>query len=150
MEDLTNQIRKRYMYLMSEIDEFYHQASVKLGMSDSVMNILYTIYEFGEGCSQSDICKLSGVSRQTINSGIRKLVKDEVIYLKPGVGKNMCIYLTSKGEALVKEKVMPLIMAENAMFDEWSEADKQELLRLTQKYRDDFRDKLSSQINDKK
>lgn len=107
MEDLINQIRKRYIYLMSEIDEFYHHISVKLGMSDSVMNILYTICEFGEGCSQSDICKLSGISRQTINSAIRKLEKDEMIYLKPGTGKNMCICLTSKGEVLVNEKVMP-------------------------------------------
>lgn len=143
MEDLTKQVRRQYIYLMSEIDELYHQVAVKLGMSDSIVNILYTICEFGEGCSQSDICKLSGISRQTINSAVRRLEQDDLVYLKPGTGKNMCLYLTDKGKALVKEKIVPLIVAEDAVLNEWSEADKQELLRLTRKYMVELQEKLN-------
>ena len=34
---------KRYNYLVGEIDAVYHEASLKLGLSDSALNILYAI-----------------------------------------------------------------------------------------------------------
>ncbi|XCP83994.1 helix-turn-helix domain-containing protein [Roseburia hominis] len=65
----------RINYLMAETDALYHQASLKLGISDSAMRVLYAIYDSGESCSPSSIYKASGVSKQTINSVVRKLEK---------------------------------------------------------------------------
>ena len=44
-------------YLSSEIEALYHQVSLKLGISDSVSVVLYTIYDAGESCLLSDIYK---------------------------------------------------------------------------------------------
>lgn len=63
----------RINYLTSEMESFYHQASLKLGVSDSVSMVLYTIYDTGESCLLSDIYKKTGISKQTINSAIRTL-----------------------------------------------------------------------------
>ena len=54
-----------YTYLSGEINALYHEAAVKMGVSDSVQNILYVICEKGTQCLQSEISKLTGISRQT-------------------------------------------------------------------------------------
>lgn len=134
---------RRFNYLCSEIDAAYHDASVKCGLSNSEMDILYTIYDKGEGCSQSSVCKLSGVSRQTIHSAIKKMEKNGWIFQKAGEGRLMRIFLTEKGRAVMEEKLMPIVEAENEVFGNWTESERAELLRLTQKYLVDFRQKIS-------
>ena len=71
----------QYTYLAGEINALYHEAAVKTGVSDSVQNILYVICEKGDRCLQSEISKLTGISRQTINSAIHKLEKEGIITL---------------------------------------------------------------------
>ena len=68
---------QQYTYLAGEINALYHEAAVKAGISDSIQNILYVICENGTSCLQSEISKLTGISRQTINSAIRKLEKED-------------------------------------------------------------------------
>ena len=70
---------REYTYLAGEINSLYHEAALKMCVSDSVMNILYVICEKGNKCCQSEISKLTGISRQTINSAIRKL-KRTILY----------------------------------------------------------------------
>lgn len=64
---------KRFNYLTNEIDAAYHEAAVKLGLSDSAMLILYTICNNGDTCLLHEITRLSGVCKQTVNSSLRKL-----------------------------------------------------------------------------
>ena len=55
MKRLTNPDVIRYNNLSSEINALYHELSVKLGLSDSVQNILYVVFEADGKCQQSDI-----------------------------------------------------------------------------------------------
>lgn len=134
---------KRFNYIIGETNALYHEAALRLGISDSALDILYTICEIGEGCKQIDICKLCGSSRQTINSSIRKLEREQILYLKAGQGRNTRVFLTQEGKKLVEEKVLPLIAIENEILQEWEERETQELLRLTEKYKDDLKRKLN-------
>ncbi|WP_455716010.1 MarR family winged helix-turn-helix transcriptional regulator [Anaerosporobacter sp.] len=133
----------RYIYLSSEIGALYHEAGVKLGLSDSAMNILYTICVIGEKCSQIDICRLSGISRQTINSAIRKLEKEDIVYLEPTGGRNMLVCLTDKGKQVMEEKAYPLVKIENDIFESWTTEEKEMYIRLTQRYRDEMNRKIN-------
>lgn len=135
---------KRFNYLYSEIDALYHKAAVKLGISDSEQKIIYTLCIVGNRCSQSEICRLSGVSRQTINSAIRKLEKCGIIYLEPGQGKNTLVCLTEKGKSFSKEKAYPIITLENEIFASWTENERYEYLRLTEKYLNDMKKRMES------
>lgn len=135
---------KEYIYLASEINALYHEAALQAGLSDSVMNILYTVLVFGDECTQSNICKLTGISRQTINSAIRKMEQEDILYLEDADNKRRRIRLTERGQELAEEKVMPVMDAEHAVFDCWSEQERQEFLRLTRKYLKDFKEKLRS------
>lgn len=127
---------EQYTYLAGEINALYHEAAVKTGISDSVQNILYVLCEKGGKCLQSEISRLTGISRQTINSAIRKLEKEEIVYLEQGKGRNTILRLTEKGQKFSLEKIYPLHEIENKIWSEWTLEEQQQYLALTKKYRD--------------
>lgn len=131
-----------YNHLHSEMGAVYHEAALRAGLSDSVMNILYTVVTLGEDCTQATICALSGISRQTINSAIRKLEREGMVYLENQGGKHRPIRLTQKGQALAQEKVLPMVRAEEAIFAAWPQEDREALMRLTRQYLEDFKKNL--------
>ena len=112
----------QYTYLAGEINALYHEAAIKMGISDSVQNILYVLYEKDGRCLQSEVSKLTGISRQTINSAIRNLEKDGIVYLEQGKGRNTILCLTEKGKKFAEEKMYPLYEAENKTWNEWTPA----------------------------
>jgi DNA-binding MarR family transcriptional regulator len=126
----------QYTYLAGEINALYHEAAVKTGISDSVQNVLYVLCEKGGRCMQSEVSKLTGISRQTINSAIRNLEKDGIVYLEQGKGRNTILCLTEKGKEFTAEKILPLYEAENKIWNEWTAEEQQQYLELTEKYRD--------------
>lgn len=126
----------QYTYLAGEINALYHEAAVKMGLSDSAQNILYVLCEREGRCLQSEISKLTGISPQTINSAIRRLEKEGVVYLEQGKGRNTILCLTEKGKKFVAEKIEPLYEVENKIWNEWTDEEQRQYLALTKKYRD--------------
>lgn len=97
--------------------------------------ILYTIAELGDGCSQKEICEQVYVSKQTINSSIRKLEKEDTIRLEKGDrGRELHIRLTETGKKILQDKIYPVMEAENRAFIYMSAKDRAEFLRLSRLY----------------
>lgn len=140
MEYFVNTQLRRFNLLLSEIESAYHDAALKLGMSDSVMLILYTICGGGGECLLGDIT--SGASKQTINSALRKLEAEDVVYLEVFEGRKKKVYLTEKGRLFVKDTVLPLIKIENEIFGSWSDEEKNVYIELTQRYLTTFKKKM--------
>lgn len=130
---------RRINYLASEMDALYHQASLKLGISDSVSIVLYTIYDVGEGCLLSDIYKRSGVSKQTVNSAMRRLEADGMLYLEPYTGRSKRIVLTDNGRAYLQRTAARLVQAEMHAFDGWTEGEVRAHIGLMEKYTESLR-----------
>lgn len=135
---------EQYTCLAGEINALYHEAAVKMGVSDSVQNILYVLYGRKGRCLQSEVSKLTGISRQTINSAIRKLEKEEIVYLEQGKGRNTILCLTEKGKKIALEKICPLYEIENKIWNEWTVEEQQQYLSLTKKYRDGLKKYLEA------
>jgi DNA-binding MarR family transcriptional regulator len=129
----------RINYLTSETQALYHQASLKLGITDSVSIVLYTIYDTGENCLLSDIYKKSGISKQTVNSAIRSLEADGILYLEQYTGRAKKTVLTEKGEKYVNQTVAKLYQAEVQALESWSAEEINTYIRLMEKYADCFR-----------
>lgn len=60
---------RMYAYLSAEITSLYHEAAVKIGISDTVLNILYVLCEKEGQCLQRDIFRLTGISRSNNQFG---------------------------------------------------------------------------------
>lgn len=128
--------------LASDLDAIYHRAALKLGISDSVLFILYLLDEHDGKCPLNDIRKAIGISKQTLNSAIRKLECEEIIYLEQigGRAKNVC--LTEKGMNYAKNTARRLYDAEVSVFANWSEEDTKQYLSFMERYNRDFREQI--------
>lgn len=134
---------KRLNYLLGEIDAAYHEMSLKLGMSDSAMKILYAICDEGDRCPLHEICRRTGVSKQTINSALRRLEADGIVYLDPTGARNKMVCLTEKGMNLARHTAIPMLEAENEVFAAWPREDVEQYLELTERFLVAFREKTN-------
>ena len=137
--DELDEVMYRINCLASDQDNLYHQASLKLGLSDSVTLVLYVICENNGRCPLSDIRRETNMSKQTINSSIRKLEAENVIRLESDGGRAKQVCLTENGREYAMQTVERLRKAERAVLSEWSSEDIKGYLTLAGKYNDDFR-----------
>lgn len=142
MEDRVCDELREFNKIYKEFDDLWHETALNIGLSDSAFDILYSVHCLGDGCLQRDICALSFGRKQTINSAIQKLVKEGMLLMKQGKGREMHIYLTEAGKDFVKQKVEPLVEVENNVWKEMPPEERQELIRLTKEYVDNYRTKI--------
>lgn len=139
LEESQGQELREFNRLYKRLDDLYHSLSLKMGMSDSTFMILYTIAELGDGCSQKEICGQVSVSKQTINSSIRKLEGGGIIRLEKGTrGRELHIRLTDAGKKTLREKIYPIMEAEDRAFIHMPAEERAEFLRLSRLYVDEM------------
>lgn len=129
----------RIDYLITETNALYHEAALKLGVSDSVMRVLYTIYDNGKSCLLSDVYKRSGIRKQTVNSAIRKLEEDGVIYLEQYKGKSKMICITDSGKELLRQTAGRLYEVERLALACCTDEEVAAHIRLLEKYAESLR-----------
>lgn len=125
-----------------EMESIYHEICVKAGISDTDFIVLYSIVEFEDGCCQREIAKQYSISRQTVNSSVKKLVQNGCVVLESGKGHDKQIVLTEKGKTMAKQKIIPVMEAEAGVFMHMTEEERKKLLRLNAKYMEIFRQKV--------
>lgn len=141
MEREYEKVLKRYNHLQSELEAAYHEMAQKMGLSDSAMLILYTICDKGENCPLQEICRCSGLSKQTLNSALRKLEAEGTVYLQAAGGKNKNVCLTEEGKALARRTAGRMMQAENEIFASWSREEVRNYLELTERFLTALREK---------
>ena len=124
----------RYNHLIYELDSVYHSASVKLGLSDSALMILYALYTSGGQCLLGDVLRWTGMSKQTASSSLRNLEAQGTLCSKDAGGRKKMIVLTESGRELAEHTAGRLLNAERAIFASWPEEDRQRFLELTQRF----------------
>lgn len=131
-------------HIASELQSIYHLSSLKFGITDSVSTVLYAIYVSGNECMLCEIYKNSGVSKQTVNSAIRGLEADGILYLDQVNGRSKKAVLTKKGEILAQNTVARLYAAERSALDSWTEEEICIYLHLIEKYNNCLREQIEA------
>ena len=143
MELPISQNMKRCNHLQGEIDAVYHEASLKFGISDSVQIIFYTVCHLGDNCPLSDVVKVSGISKQTINSALRNMESQGFVKVISATLKTQNVILTKKGKQLAEKTVIRLMKTEDEIFNEWSNEDVQKYLELNERFLKSLKEKVS-------
>lgn len=133
---------RRYNRLLAEIDEVYHNIALSQGFSDSAMAILYALSDNNGQCRLPELIKLSGVNKQTVNSALRKLEKEDIVYLEPAGGKSKRVCLTEKGFATVHETVERILNVEKKIYSSWSREERELYVQLTERYLYQLREEI--------
>lgn len=140
---MTGQTIRRFNYFLSETNSAYHEAAVKLGVSDSVIQVLYAVCDQGDGCLLKQIVKLTGVSKQTLNSALRKMEEEGLLYLQQADAKKKTVHLTEKGRELADRSARLVWNMEDDIFNAWSKEDREKYLELTERFLREFRKKTA-------
>lgn len=140
--EMTEELRE-YNRVYKETNDIYHSIAKGLGLSDSAFDVFYALYMLKDGCLQKDICEYSYVSKQTIHSSIRRLEQDGLLETSPGRGREVRIFPTQAGRKLMKEKIAPVVEAENRALLRLPPEERQVFLRLLREYAGNLREEYS-------
>lgn len=136
----------RYNLLLSEMDAAYHMAAVRCDLSDSVMRILYAICTQGDSCSLSQICQSVGMSKQTLNSALRRMETQELVYLENETPRRKRVFLTQKGKVLAQQTAQRMMKIENDIFRGWDEGEWEMYFHLTQRFAQELKEKIQEEF----
>lgn len=134
-----------YNQLLKNMDDLYHNAARKCGLSDSAFWVLYSIKESEGPCTQKELCESWFYSKQTVNSTLKQLEERGILKLElaPGSRKNKQIFLTEKGEQLTEEKILPVMKAEYRALAGFDDEERRAFLNLARKYIDQLRTEMN-------
>ena len=143
MEELTfQQFITTINRMYKEEDDIYRRVARHSGLSDAAFWILYAM-EMAQGpATQTEIGSTLVLSKQTINSALRKLEGDGTVYLEGLGGRRKRACLTEKGQTLAERTVVRLIEIENGILASWPKAQLEQYLELTEQYMIALREKV--------
>ena len=134
MKPVISKELKRYNYLFGETSAIYHEMYLKLGLSDSAAMILYAILEQGDRCPLKAICHTTCLSKQTVNSALRKLEAEGMVYLEMSGSKHKTVCFTEQGRALADRTAGRVMEAEDQIFASWTKEEVETYLGLTEAF----------------
>lgn len=123
----------RINFMLMSIAKLYHDAIVRFGLSENAGLILRFLSEFGGSCPLSAIYKTMGIRKQTVNSSIRKLEADGIVYLEQDTGRSKRVVLTESGRELAEKTVDQIHSAEVHVLDDWTREEIQTYILLLTK-----------------
>lgn len=120
--------------ILAETTGLYHKLNVALGLSDSVSDILYSIYANEGSYPIRELCAELSMPKQTVNSALRSLEKDGILFLEIYSGRNKRAVLTEKGKKFCKDTVASIFQMENTVFTEFTVSEIEAFVFLHEKY----------------
>ncbi len=134
MQNINQSETRRYNRLLSEIDTVYHEIALHYGFSDSASAILYALTDNDGKCRLTDLIKLICINKQTVNSALRRLEEENIVYLEPCGGKSKQVCLTEKGFDITKNTFGKVIDIEKKIYSSWSKEEWELYVKLTERY----------------
>jgi len=128
----NRQWNRSYSEIKNQYGALYRSIAVHSGFSETQFRILYHLYLEEDSFMQNELAERFCLSKQTVNSAIAKLNEMGLIRLDKGTtGKNSkLVSLTESGLQRCKERIMPLIDAENNALSQMDDSEIHEFLRL--------------------
>lgn len=152
-KELNLQFNQIYRHQCS----LYHTYAAAHHLSDTAFSILYCLRE-GEAdesappFTQYGLAQMCSLPRQTVNSAITGLVKNDYVSLAqlPGSGNTKAVCLTDKGTQLCRRIIDPLIQAEQRSLAQMKQADVELCLNLSVRLLKLFEDELVQILPEKR
>ena len=123
--------------IMKETDDLYRNLAKKFKMSDCMIWILYILREDDRSVTQSDICNMMYMPKQTVNSSLKKMEAEgyiELLNINDKRSKQVC--LTEKGVDLANNTVDIIISKENNALSKMDKEEQALFINLFKKYKE--------------
>ena len=127
--------------IYNETNQLYHRLARACGLSDCAFWLLYTLREEEGPLTQTQLSEILCLPRQTVNSALKRLVKEGCLRLEAADGnlKNKQVMLTDRGEELLRSSVDLVFRLEENASAGVTEKERTALLSLGKKLMNAFR-----------
>lgn len=115
-----------------------------MNLSDSEFWILYVLVTNEPKVLQAELTSITGMTKTTVNSALKKMEREELIALKSDTGRNVGVSLTAKGLQRAEKTVCRMIDIENRIYESRSDEEKSMLIKLNR----DYAEKLEKMIEE--
>lgn len=127
--------------VIKENNDLYSNLAKKFKMSDCMLWILYILREENKVLTQSDICNMMCIPKQTVNSSLKKMEAEGYIeLLNINDKRSKQVSLTEKGLDLANNTVDIIISKENNALSKMDEKEQELLINLLRKFNDLLKD----------
>ena len=127
--------------VMKENNDLYSNLAKKFKMSDCMLWILYILREENKVLTQSDICNMMCIPKQTVNSSLKKMEAEWYIeLLNINDKRSKQVSFTEKGLDLANNTVDIIISKENNALSKMDEKEQELLINLLRKFNDLLKD----------
>ena len=150
MSELTfSEFIRRYNSLYKANNEIYHRLARHYRLSDSVFWVLYLLGEARGPMTQTKLCSALFLSKQTVNSALKKLESRGYLRMESMSGdrRNKLLSLTDRGEELLRLAVEPTLAMEERAFLHLTPEERRTYLDLTHKYLNAIREETEPLLN---
>ncbi len=122
--------------LYKQSEEIYHDFSVRCGLSDSSLWLLYALNDAEKPLTQAEICGEWSISKQTLNSAIKKMKDGGYITLESidTNKKTKHIVLTPSGYELAQQTAGSMAQAERQALADLTNEEREMLVSLSEKH----------------
>ena len=112
MDDFEN----RFYASWGRVNAAYHDYAKRFGLNDADIWIYYLLYAKTNGCTQSDICRMAALPKQTVNSAVARARKTGRLEERsnPVDARSKVLVLTPAGHSFAEPIVARLRAAEDA------------------------------------
>ena len=130
--------------VMKENNDLYSNLAKKFKMSDCMLWILYILREENKELTQSDICNMMCIPKQTVNSSLKKMEAEGYIeLLNINDKRSKQVSFTEKGLDLANNTVDIIISKENNALSKMDEKEQELLINLLRKFNNLLKDSFS-------
>ena len=139
---------ENFRYIMKELDGLYSLFIKACKLSYAEYWSLFLVSE-GECTYQHEIGETLFMSKQTVNSALKQLVKKGLVQLKLSEENQRLktIELTDKGKKFAEKYVKGLNKSEEYAWNELSKDEQNMLLKLETKFKIKFESSIKSELN---
>lgn len=130
-----------YNGLYKETDEIYHALAKHFGLSDCAFWILYFVRERGEAYTQTELCDMLFLSKQTVNSALKSLERKGYLQQETSADdrRNKRLSLTPAGAGFATETIDRVFALEEKAFARFTERERETYLSLARQHVDQLR-----------
>ena len=129
MADEIQELQRSFDMNVKAIDEAYNRAAKRCHLSPSSFDILYTLFAYGDSCTQKELC-----GKQTVNSAVHKMQRDGLLRISAGAGRNTHVHLTDTGRAYASRAIVPVLDAERTAIESLEPDEREFLSRVMGTY----------------
>lgn len=136
---MTKEDRKNaYLYCKFRDEQFamYDNYAKRHGMSMKMLLVANALFYAKDGMTQTEICKRTFQSKQTVNLIVKKLLSDQYVTVTdaPESKRNKIVRMTEAGQAYCEKVVRHITWAEDTAMSLFTQEEQERLIGLSRTF----------------